>query len=89
MKFLIIFLLSLPHLPAPSFAKSTLQMVFIRSASPTGGVAFHAQNHYGRIRNAVVITDSREPFNAGYMNTFEFGTFSGGGTADSVCRPNE
>ena len=52
------------------------------------GLAVFAQNHYGCIRNVVVITDAREPFNAGYMNTFEFGTCSGGQTPDSICKPD-
>lgn len=37
------------------------------------GLAFHAQNQYGCIINAVLITDTREPFNAGHWKSLNLG----------------
>ena len=52
------------------------------------GLAVYFENHYGCIRNAIIITDAREPFNAGYMRPMDFGTCSGGSTPDDLCHPN-
>lgn len=53
------------------------------------GLAIYSENHYGCIRNVLVITDTREPFDAGYMRPLEFGTCSGGSTPDKICHPDE
>lgn len=52
------------------------------------GLAVTFKNHYGCIREARVITEYKEPFDAGYMDTFELGTCSGGSTPDQICRPS-
>jgi hypothetical protein len=52
------------------------------------GLAVYSENHYGCIRNVMVITDLREPFNAGYMRPLYFGTCSGGSTPDDLCHAN-
>jgi len=49
------------------------------------GLAIFSDNHYGCIRNVIVITDFREPFDAGYMHPVDFGTCSGGSTPDEIC----
>jgi hypothetical protein len=52
------------------------------------GLAIYSENHYGCIRNVLVITDQREPFDAGYMGSLNFGTCSGGSTPDEICHPD-
>ncbi len=49
------------------------------------GLAIYSENHYGCIRNVLVITDFREPFDAGYMSKLNFGTCRGGSTPDELC----
>lgn len=49
------------------------------------GLAFTSRNEYGCIRRAKIMTDTREPYDAGYMQTVDLGTCSGGSTADEVC----
>lgn len=51
------------------------------------GLAITMDNHYGCLRNAVVITEFREPFGAGYMDVVHMGTCSGGSTPDALCKP--
>jgi hypothetical protein len=53
------------------------------------GLAIYLENHYGCVRNVSVMTDLREPFNAGYMGKISFGTCSGGSTPDDICQPND
>lgn len=53
------------------------------------GLAIRWGNHFGCIRRVQVTTDLREPFNAGYMGTMQFGTCSGGSTPDDICHPDE
>ena len=64
------------------------QINFANGLITDAGLAIYSQNHYGCIRNVLVITDYREPFNAGYMAPIEFGTCSGGSTPDSICGVN-
>ena len=52
------------------------------------GLAVTYANHYGCIRQATVITEFREPFGAGYMETVNINTCSGGSTPDELCRPS-
>lgn len=51
------------------------------------GLAITMKNHFGCLRDAVVITEFREPFGAGYMEVVNMGTCSGGSTPDAICKP--
>ena len=51
------------------------------------GLAVTYQNQYGCLREATIITELQEPFNAGYMETDFVGTCSGGSTSDDICLP--
>lgn len=52
------------------------------------GLAFYSEDHFGCIRNALLIIDFREPINAGYMRKIRFDSCSGGATPDEICHPN-
>jgi hypothetical protein len=49
------------------------------------GLAITMENQYGCLRNAVIISEFREPLNAGYMEVINIGLCSGGSTSDEVC----
>lgn len=49
------------------------------------GLAVTMRNEYGCLRHAVAITEFREPFGAGYMETVNMGICSGGSTPDVAC----
>lgn len=49
------------------------------------GLAITMQDHFGCLRNTVIITEFREPINAGYMEVLEVSLCSGGSTPDSLC----
>ena len=49
------------------------------------GLAVHYKNNFGCIVNATIITETQEPFGAGYMNAINIDRCSGGSTPDSVC----
>lgn len=52
------------------------------------GLAVTFRNNYGCIREATIITELRQPFGAGYMETNYVATCSGGSTSDNICKPS-
>jgi len=49
------------------------------------GLAVRTENHFGCVRNALIITDFREPIGAGYMGILKVDTCTGGSTPDNLC----
>ena len=49
------------------------------------GLAITMQNHFGCLRNAVIITEFTDLIGAGYMDVVEINTCSGGSTSDETC----
>ncbi|MNL17013.1 hypothetical protein D3C87_1380820 [compost metagenome] len=49
------------------------------------GLAITMQNHFGCLRNAVIITEFTELIGAGYMDVVNVDTCSGGTTSDETC----
>ena len=71
-------------LSAPRVFKNLTQ---VNGLITDAGLAVTMKNHYGCMRDATIITELREPINAGYMETLHVDTCKGGSTPDSICLP--
>lgn len=49
------------------------------------GLAVTMENHFGCLRNAVIITEFTDLIGAGYMDVVNVQTCSGGSTSDDTC----
>ena len=65
------------------------QLTEVNGLITAAGLAVTMKNEYGCMRDATIITELREPINAGYMETLHVDTCKGGSTPDQLCLPRE
>ncbi|AZZ35305.1 hypothetical protein CIK05_00305 [Bdellovibrio sp. qaytius] len=61
------------------------QLTEVNGLITAPGLAVHYSDDYGCINDATIITETREPFGAGYMEAIQIQHCRGGSTPDYVC----